>query len=557
MRTRKFGILSSRKNIRIAILMFFFLTSLWLISFSKPCLAGNIYIAQMKAGKGTGNSCENAHSIDWFNSPANWGNDAGQISPGDTVHFCGTIQTRAFIQGSGLPDKPMTFLFEPDAKFSAPTWGSSDSAAINASAKEYFIIDGGNSGIIECTDNGTLAGNKYSPSGESIENSLVHTRSDNTYGIGLRQCGNFEIRNLIIKGIYRRVPKSNDSKRNGRGIWIASTKSNGLIHHNTISDAYFGIYIYASSSNADNIQIHDNHLSNNSTAIAISLTGKANITNATIHGNTITGGGETWQGCWGCKGYPACPDGKGSGYTCEGGDVWMHCDGIHTWGNYPDHHLALDVFNNRIQGSFGTHTTSSIFITDFTTPVRIFNNVVDGSKFTGAQNGLIDLISYGNNDYKIYNNTLIGTGNALRNNAIYLSNRANTQPTVDIKNNIITDCYIGIYDNQRLSMISSDYNLFYNNAFFGRIGSTWYRHFSDWQVSRKSDDTLIDRNSLNRNPCLTNDYSLSKKSPARDKGLTLDKELSCINGKTCVDITKNIRPYNLLWDIGAYEYTIP
>lgn len=546
-----------KKDVRATLLMSFFLAVFCQIIFQPSCGAADIYIAQAVTGKNTGKTCKDAHSMNWFNNPANWGNDTAQISPGDTVRFCGIIKTRAFIQGSGLPDKPIAFLFEPNAKFSAPTWGAGDSAAINASSKEYFIIDGAKNGVIECTDNGTPTGSKQSPSGKQIDSLLVFTHSDNTYGIGLRQCGNFEIKNLTIKGIYRRAQNSNDTRRHGRAIWVAATGSNGLIHHNTISDAYFGIYIYASSSNADNIRVHNNHLSNHSTAIAVSLAGKANITNATIHGNTIIGGGETWQGCWGCKGYPACTDGKGTGFTCEGGDVWMHCDGIHTWGNYPGHHLAIDIFNNRIQGSFGTHTTSSIFLTDFTTPVRIFNNVVDSSKFTGSQNGLIDLISYGNNDYKIYNNTLIGTGNALRNKAIYLSNRRYAKPTVDIKNNIIIDCYIGIYDNQGFSFISSDYNLFYNNAFFGRIASVWYRNLPDWQATRGNHEAPLDSNSLNINPCLTNNYTLSKRSPARDKGLTLNKELSCINGKTCVDIINNIRPYNLHWDIGAYEYTIP
>lgn len=535
-------------------LMFFFLSALYLNSFLTPCWAGDIYIAQAAAGKNSGNSCENAHSIDWFNNPVNWGNAVAQISPSDKVHFCGTIATKASIQGSGIPDKPITFLFERDAKFSAPSWGAGDSAAINATAKEYFVIDGGQNGVIECTNNGTPTGNKYSPSGKLVEPALAKSYSDNTYGIGLKKCGNFEIRNLTIKGIYRRMPKSNDSRKHGRAIGVTATKSNVRIHHNNISDAYFGIYLYSSSTDADNIQIYKNQLSNHKTAIVVALAGKANITNAAIYGNTITGGGETWQGCWGCKGYPACPDGKGTGHTCEGGDVWMHCDGIHTWGNYPGHHLAVDVFNNRIQGSFGTHTTSSIFLTDFTTPAKIYNNVVDGSKFTGAQNGLIDIVSYGSNNYKIFNNTLIGTGNTIRNNAIYLSNYRDGQPTTDIKNNIIKDCYVAIYDNQGTSVLSSDFNLFFNNGFYGRSGFIWYRHFSDWQTSRRSRETLLDANSQTKNPHLTAGHSITDYSPARDKGATLDKELSCTNGKTCVDIMENIRPYNLYWDIGAYEY---
>ncbi len=546
--------LTLKKGIRNIFLMSFFLSVFSLFVYAPACPAADIYVAQGSTGTGTGNSCQSARSIEWFNNPANWGNNAGQIGSGATVHFCGTISSKAFIQKSGLPGKPITFLFEPDARFSAPTWGANDSAAINASSKEYFIIDGGENGTIECTDNGTPAGNRYSPTGKSIEPSLTRTNSDNTYGIGLRQCSNFEVKNLTIKGIYRRVPKSNDARRHGRAIWIASTGSNISIHGNTISDAYLGIYAYTSSTDADNIRIFNNRLSNHSTAIVVALAGKANITNASISGNTITGGGEIWQGCWGCKGYPDCPEGKGTGYTCEGGDVWMHCDGIHTWGNYPGHHLAIDIFNNRIQGSFGTHTTSSIFLEDFTTPARVYNNVVEGSTFAGAQNGLIALISRGSNDYTICNNTLIGTGNAIRNNAVYLSNRANAQPTVNIKNNIIIDCYIGIYDNQGTSAISSDHNLFYDNAFIGRSGSTWYRDLSGWQSSRANEDTLLDRNSLNKNPRLTSNYNLSKQSPARDKGAALDKELSCINGKTCIDITGNIRPYNLQWDIGAYEY---
>jgi hypothetical protein len=495
-----------------------FIAFLLLLLGATNIYATDYYVAQYASGSGSGDSCVNATAISYYT-----GSWSGKVSAGDTIHLCGTITSPLTIGASGTSDNPITVKFESGAKFSAPTWGAA-SGAINISSRDYIIIDGGTNGIIECTDNGTPAGKKYSPSGTLISGGLTHTYSDDTYGVYVYKGGNYEIKNLTIQNIYHRISSSNDNKaKTGKGIMSAGTRSNALIHDNTTSNVYHGMWIYASTGggSADNIQIYNNTMSGHSVAINMSLEGAVNITNAKIYGNTISGGGDEFGGAWGCAGYPTCTlnsdgsSGVGTGYTYEGGDVWNHVDAIHTYGNYSSNHIGIDIYNNLIHGDFGLQTTASIYLTDYTTPVKIYNNVIDGTNFTGAQSsGLIGLVAYGNNDYKIYNNTLIGTGSTLlKGPGIYLYEK-NTgfTPTADIKNNIIYNTYIGIHDYQGYYQITSDYNDFYGNGNIGRNGATWYTTIESWQVLG------YDAHGITTNPDLNADYTPKATSPVTDTG---------------------------------------
>jgi len=505
-----------------------FITFILLLFAATNIYAADYYVAQYASGSGNGDRCANADAL----ADLTWG-PGNMVEAGDTLHLCGTFTSKLTIGASGTSDNPITVKFESGAKFSAPTWGAA-SGAINISSRDYIIIDGGTNGIIECTDNGTPAGKKYSPSGTLISGGLTHTYSDDTYGVYVYKGGNYEIKNLTIQNIYHRISSSNDNKaKTGKGIMSAGTRSNALIHDNTTSNVYHGMWIYASTGggSADNIQIYNNTMSGHSVAINMSLEGAVNITNAKIYGNTISGGGKEYGGCWG-----------GAGYECTNSSYWNHVDAIHTYGNYSSNHIGIDIYNNLIHGDFGLQTTASIYLTDYTTPVKIYNNVIDGTNFTGAQSsGLIGLVAYGNNDYKIYNNTLIGTGStSLKGPGIYLSEK-NTgfTPTADIKNNIIYNNYIGIYDNDSLATITSDYNDFYGNGNIGRRGATWYTTLAKWK------EVGYDAKSITSNPQLTASYALHLGSPAIDAGTNLSSVFT-------TDYLGYIRQNP--WDIGAYDY---
>src|ERR1035441_10360404 len=115
-----------------------------------PCPAADIYVAQATQGADTGVDAVDAHSVAWFNNSANWGAGATQIGPGCTVHLCGIVSNSITFQAGGSAGNPITILFEPNAKFSAPHWTTAIIAAANNAT-----IDGGQNGIIEATTTGT------------------------------------------------------------------------------------------------------------------------------------------------------------------------------------------------------------------------------------------------------------------------------------------------------------------------------------------------------------------------------------------------------------------
>jgi hypothetical protein len=130
--------------------------------------AESIYIAQTSQGSNTGANAANAHSADWFNTAGNWGTGVGKISPGDTVHLCGTFTGTAGgnmlrVQADGAANSPVTILFEPGAIMQAPYWlhvnssgGMAGAGAIDTRSHNYITIDGGTNGVIRNTDNGSL-----------------------------------------------------------------------------------------------------------------------------------------------------------------------------------------------------------------------------------------------------------------------------------------------------------------------------------------------------------------------------------------------------------------
>lgn len=496
----------------------------YLFFFLSPfiCYGEDIYVAQTATGSSTGVSCSNSRSIAWFNTIANWGSGAGKISAGDTVHLCGTITDSAVIQASGSAGNVITLLFESGAKFSKSAWGTASKSAIYGIRINYVTIDGNNVGIIENTDNGTGLG--------AIQES---------YGITINAGSNWTIKNLTIKELYKRKPRgAGDSASYGKGIYSSNT-SNLTISNNTIYGMYYCMALTATSGNPSGLNIHHNDLSQMSTGVVVRLDGATNYSNVNIYNNRIYDS-YVWDGCWGGTGVDQCMGGN-----------WHHRDGIHTWGNYNGNTLGpINIYNNEFSGDWGTssHVTGYIYLTDYTSPTAIYNNVMVAT-VAPPSNGFIALHTYSTSSASIYNNTIVSTSSSnTGGTAIYLTGSG--MWTADIRNNIISTLYIGIYDATYKNVIASDYNVFYNIGNVGRT-SSWYSTLAQWRSALGGcPGSGKECNSMTKDPFLTVSYTIPYNSPAKDSGVNLS---SIFN----FDKTGFTRFSGYGWDIGAHEYNKP
>ncbi len=340
-----------------------------ILVFSAICSAKDIYIAQNPAGANTGADCGNALGANFFNTASNWGGATGQIGPGTTVHLCGTFTgaagaTMLKIQGSGTAGNPITVLFEPGAKLTAPYWN----AAISCTNQTYITIDGGSNGLITTTANGTTLANQT-----------------NSTGVYLNNCSNSEVRNLNIGPMYVRTPNSSDSCGCGVGINLVDG-SNYNIHNNTVHDAQYDILGQYDGSTS-NWTYKSNTLYNTAGCMIIGDgNSNAKMTNAIVDGNE-------------------CYD----TYVWDSPGDLFHCDGIHTWATNSGSAISgLTIRNNYFHGNWGGHTTGLIFSSAVggggMTGYLVYNNVLTGT--TETTDGYI-VFDHANNA-GIYNNTIVG-----------------------------------------------------------------------------------------------------------------------------------------------------
>lgn len=476
------------------------------------CFSEDFYVTNVGAGLNDGLNLENAFSVTDFNTSGHWANpkEAGKIGPGDTVYIDGTISSSLKIQGSGSPgsDSVITIKFHDGAKFSKAYWGGTTSAAIVNNGYDYIVIDGGNNGIIECTDNGTALGSQKL-----------------SVGIYFINTNNCEIKNLTIQNIYVRTPDSSDS--GGESIGIYGIDNNTLsIHDNTIEDVRYNICCTAAAGgNKTGLNIYNNDLSRMSTGIVVRLDGPVNYADVNIYNNTISDG-YVWDGEWG------------------GGTAWNHVDGIHTWGNYPGNTLGtITIYNNTIGSDMGEHASTWIYLSDYTMPAVIYNNLFTCTA-EGPSEGYLSYHNYGvNGNLKFYNNTIVGpsSGNT-GGTGVYMPTKA---CTASIKNNIFMNIYIGIYDpaGNNGSTLDTDYNDFFNVGNVGRDQDGWYGSLTSWQTN-----TNDEAHSITTDPSLNANYK-----PNAGNDSVVDKG---INLSDIFTIDKDYNTRSGIWDIGAYEYPL-
>ena len=109
----------------------------------------NIYIAQNATGTASGLDCNDAYGVGFFNTSSNWASTStvGKISPGATIHLCGTFtgtagSTMLTTQGNGVSGSSITILFEPGANLTNPAyWGDNINGAIQIT-NNWITVDG-------------------------------------------------------------------------------------------------------------------------------------------------------------------------------------------------------------------------------------------------------------------------------------------------------------------------------------------------------------------------------------------------------------------------------
>jgi chitodextrinase len=469
---------------------------------SARAAVGNLYIADVAAGNGSGSSCANAKAKSFLDSATNWGTGATQIGPGTTVHACGTITTAVQFKGSGTAGSPITFLFEPNAKFSKP---SLNGVWISINGFSYVIVDGGVNGIIETTDTGTSLGSQQGNSAFQIVDS-----------------SNIEIKNLTIRNLFVITPHTTTfNGTTSYGIVLstssAGTMTNITIHNNKISQAHFGISLTAGP-NVSSVNIYDNDIFDVMQAMGLSDSSAISSVNGlNIYNNKVHDGG-SWD---------SLPS--------------FYVSGIGVYPMYGGTFTNVKIYNNSIYGDFGNPNRLASLLNLYAqngstmSGLQAYNNVLSTSS-GGSAYGYIYLEAP---NAEVYNNTFA---------------YVNTQPTLGIyirsngakiKNNLFFVPYgIVLGDGAgSYSLSASDFNMFYPSGQNFDNG-TW-KTVSAWKTGGR------DTNSFEASPAFmdagTGDFSLSSGSPAINAGANLGSIFS-------TDRNGILRPQGAGWDIGAYEY---
>lgn len=481
----------------------------------------NIYIAQNATGANSGTDCSDAHSVAWFNAPENWGAGATQVGPGDTVHLCGTFSATVgssilTVPGSGSAGRPITIVFSTGAKLTSPAF--SYIGAINITGKNYIIVDGASTGIVENTDNGTS--NRY------------HLGSSGVY---IHDSGNIQIKHLTVRNIYINQgsnPNATDVAGSGtQDIRVDGDNVNISIHDNTLSNARANISVEMSHS-FTGLNIYRNTLSDHCWGIKVGE-GNGSLTTASemqIHDNMITDW-TNWQN-------------PRATYHADGIIVYVH--GRST----PAH---FDIYNNYIYGSLGTAPTAAIFCTyagasdapPLGVTCDIFNNVIAFSPWgygIWLKDGRFN---------RVYNNTVVTSQVPIM--------LETTTTTAAFQNNILSSPsqLISSYTDIRTQITASNNNVLHNqtnNKFVYYNDGRYGLNFGQWQ------GLGYDSGSTTSDPRLSTTYRPQAGSSAIGRGANLTSV-----GITALKWDKAGTPRALsgsctlgvtgCWDSGALQFS--
>lgn len=466
----------------------------------------DLYIAQYGAGSGSGKSCADARSSVFFNAESSWGPDA-PIRPGTVVALCGTITSTLIARGSGSAGKPITIVFAPHARLSQPVCN-----CLDLSNQSYIVVNGGGSGIVESTDNGTDLGHQ-----------------ENATAILANPCNHCEIENLTIQNVYVHAGRGSEiDQTQMRAIYFSG--SDFRFYHNVVHDAGWAIFNNSNPGDTD-IRVDDNDIYH------------------VDHGFIQSGGdvGDIWFDHNHVHDFA----------NWDTDDNAYHHDGIHCYtvaGGTGKHIDNFYVYDNRFDGSVGSNATAWIFdegaprgdaydtpCSDATSNFWVFNNFAHTD--VNLPNGVFNL-STGKN--YVFHNTLVGNNASAEPNPqiVLAAGGAGGQ----LKNNVLaTGNQVPSFDPATFSG-GRDYNLYANS------GDNWYcggflGTFAAWRSCMGDDAHSMYRNSAE----LDAEGVPAAGSPVLGAGTSLSALCKGNLIALCSDARGALRPSRMAPDIGAFQ----
>jgi hypothetical protein len=486
-----------------------------------------VYVSQSGAGVANGSSCLNAHPATWFNTSSSWGTGAGQIAPGDVVHLCGTIASDLNVLGNGAPGSPITIYFEPGASLSQPACAGS---CLTMSNRSYVTIDGGGTGIIQNTANGT-----------GMADSVGDT------GITADPCTGCTIEYLTIQNMYVRTSES-DTTNGASNTGCMQVSGSGLtVLDNTMDYAHWCVTVDENRRAADaNVRFAGNNISNTDHGIALEFyddAGGAGLGPFYFYDNAI-------------HDYAAWDTGAPDNY---------HHDGFHCYSSGTptpaDIGGGLYLYDNIWGGNVGAggNDTAQIFIEGTAsgtacatpaTPIYLFNNIQEASQSGSPDDAYWTLAS---GTIFAYNNTLLG-----KSSDACFSFNDQTTPAVTVENTLISGCRQQITNGAAgipFGGMIPDHNLYAaggGNAFQCKGTTYSFSQFSRWQSCIGGDS----HSRTTANALVSSNGTPQSGSPAVGAGTNLTAVCSGQPnpglGALCESIAGAPRPASGAWNAGAF-----
>ena len=486
-----------------------------------------VYVSQSGAGIANGSSCANAHPATWFNTSSSWGSGAGRIAPGDVVHLCGTISSDLSVLGNGLPGSPITIYFEPGASLSQPACTGS---CLSMSNRSYVTIDGGGTGVIQNTANGT---------------GLADNVGDT--GITADPCTGCTIEYLTIQNMYVRTSQSDTGTGASNTGCMEVSGSNLTVLDNTMDYAHWCVMVDENRRAADaNVRFAGNNIANTDHGIALAFyddAGGPGLGPFYFYDNAI-------------HDYAAWDTGAADNY---------HHDGFHCYSSGTptpaDIGGGLYLYNNIWGGNVGAggNDTAQIFVEGTAsgtacatpaTPIYLFNNVQETSQSGSPDDAYWTLAS---GSIYAYNNTLLGKAS----DACFSFNDQTT-PAATVQNTLISGCRQEISNGSAglpFGGMIADYNMYAasgGNAFQCKNTTYSFSQFSRWQSCIGGDS----HSRTTANALVSSNGTPQSNSPALGAGTNLTGVCSGQPnpglGALCANIAGVPRPASGAWNAGAF-----